>query len=129
MQTLVTAIQRESRRFSRLPIGPLGSKIKLKDYAWALAVEQVIKRSMLHAFIVDNHRDEEVLRRIINSIYKKGYKPEIICSPYQNTVYDVSREVWTMEANLLSDCEICSSYMRKEDVVRMKSSQAARSSL
>ena len=93
MQMLVDAIHQNSRRFSHPPIGPLGSKIKLKDYSWATAVEQVIKKSMLRAFVVDNHKDEEVLRRIINSVYKKGYKPEIICSPYQSTVYDVSREV------------------------------------
>jgi len=93
MRTLVSAIRQDARRFSCPPIGPLGSKIKLKDYSWATAVEQVVKKSMLHAFIVDNHRDEEVLRRLINSIYKRGFKPEIICYPYQSSVYDVSKAV------------------------------------
>ena len=93
MQTLVNAIHKDQHRFSRTPIGPLGSKIKLKDYSWTTAVEQVVKKALLHAFIVDNHKDEDVLRKIISSIYRNGVKPEIICSPYQDTVYDVSRNV------------------------------------
>ena len=93
MRTLVTAIQQDSHRFSCAPIGPLGSKIKLKDYSWSTAIEQVIKKSLLNAFIVNNHKDEDVLRKMINSIYRNGSKPEIICSRYQNTVYDVSKNV------------------------------------
>ncbi len=96
MEALVRTIHHNIRKFSRPPIGPLGSEVKLKDYSWATAIEQVIKRGMLYGFIVDNHKDEEVLRHMINSVYKRGSKPEIICSPYQSTVYDVSRNVSEM---------------------------------
>lgn len=97
MQTLVNTIHQDPRRYSRTPIGPLGSKIKLKDYSWTTAIEQVIKKGLLNAFIVDNHGDEDVLRKMIGSIYRKGPKPEIICSSYQDTVYDVSRNVSSLQ--------------------------------
>lgn len=93
MKDLVQNIQRNQREFQYLPIGPLGSKIKLRDYKWSIAVEQLAKKNLLHAFIADNHRDAGKLKSMINSVYVRGPKPEVIVSPYQDTVYDVRRNV------------------------------------
>ena len=96
---VVEAIARSKRQFSQLPIGPLGSKIKLRDYNWATAVEQVLKRSLLCGFVVDNHRDADALRKIIRKVYEQsrgrqaGPKPEVIVSQFQSSVYDVGRNV------------------------------------
>lgn len=96
MQNLVDAIQRFRQKFSVLPIGPIGSKIKLKDYTWATAVEQVIKRGTMFDFIADNHRDAGVLQGLIKSIYTgRGKKPGVIVSRFQNSVYDVEQNVST----------------------------------
>lgn len=98
MKKLVDAVQKNLSRFERPPIGPLGAKIKLRDYTWATAVEQLSK-GLLSAFVVDNHRDEEILRRILNSVFEgrpngQGMrKPEVIKSTFQGTVYDVRRNV------------------------------------
>ncbi len=102
MKHLVDTIKNNQRRFTRLPIGPLGSKIKLRDYSWTTAVEQVLKRFLLFGFVVDNHRDADVLRRMISSVYKQdqqrggrqqGPKPEVVVSKFQEAVYDVKRNV------------------------------------
>ena len=93
MQELVDTIQRNRRQFSHLPVGPLGSEIKLRDYTWATAVEQVLKKSLLHSFVVDNHGDAAKLRKMLQGIYRQGYKPDIIVSRFQSNVYDVRRNV------------------------------------
>ena len=100
MKHLVTTISRNARRFTHLPIGPLGSRIKLRDYAWSTAVEQVLKMFLLCGFVVDNHRDADTLRRMISSVYKPqqggrppGPKPEVIVSRFQDSVYDIKRNV------------------------------------
>ena len=93
MTRLLTEVRNNSRRFSYLPIGPIGAKIKLKDYTWATAVEQVAKKGFLFSFIVDNHRDADVLRGMVKSIYREGPRPDVIVSPFQDTVYDVRKNV------------------------------------
>lgn len=104
---VVEAIARSKRQFTHLPIGPLGSKIKLRDYNWATAVEQVLKRSLLCGFVVDNHRDADALRKIIRNVYEKnrgrqaGGKPEVIVSRFQSSVYDVGRNVSLLSKFLL----------------------------
>ena len=100
MKALVSAVQRNRSKFKFPPIGPLGSMIKLKDYTWTTAVEQVIKRNLLYSFLVDNHRDEHTLRRVINSVYTQDNrggrpepKPDVVCSPFQDTIYDTRANV------------------------------------
>lgn len=94
MKMLVDAVQKSASRFNRPPIGPLGAMIRLQDYTWATAVEQLVKRAALHSFVVDNHRDEATLRGIIRSVYGGGgFKPEVIVSSFQSTAYDVRKNV------------------------------------
>ena len=93
MQELVHTIQKSCSAFTHLPRGPLGSAIKLCDYTWVTAVEQVITKSMLRAFVVDNHSDGAILRRIIRDICRRGPRPEVIVSPFQTNVFDVRRNV------------------------------------
>ena len=102
MKHLVDTIAKNCQQFARPPIGPLGSMIKLRDYSWSTAVEQVLKRSLLYGFVVDNHKDADLLRKMIGSIYRQqggggarqqGPKPEVIVSKFQEAVYDVRRNV------------------------------------
>jgi chromosome segregation ATPase len=93
MKELVELVQKNMSRFEHPPIGPLGAMIKLHDYTWSTAVEQLVK-SLLHAFVVDNHRDESVLRGLVQRVYRSGgRKPEVVKSTFQSTVYDVRRNV------------------------------------
>lgn len=104
MKTLVDAIKSNSSRFAQFPIGPLGSMLELRDYTWATAVEQVIKKNMMYSFIADNHRDADTLRGIIRSKYNRaGPRPEVVVSAFQSTVYDVRRNVSVCK----SGCDKC----------------------
>ena len=95
MRQLVDAIDRNHTHFSHRPRGPLGSMVKLHDYSWSTAVEQVIKRSLLYAFVADNHKDADQLRRMIRDVYarQQGPRPDVIVSRFQTNVYDVRRHV------------------------------------
>ncbi len=47
--------------FSRTPIGPIGTQLRLIDAKWAIAVE-VALGSVLASFVVHNHADQTVLK-------------------------------------------------------------------
>ena len=93
MRLLVDTLQKNCRRFRYPPKGPIGAMLNLKDYRWSCAVEQAIKRSILHAFVVDNEHDAAIFKQIVRSVYSSGIKPECITSRFSDQVYDVSRNV------------------------------------
>ena len=97
MKKIVDALQKNARRFSHPPKGPIGREdiLRLKDYKWSVAIEQVMKWQLLHAFIVDNERDRATYYDIINQVIPKGrFKPECIDFPFRhNQVHDISRRV------------------------------------
>lgn len=86
MNRILQAIGAAKEQFSKLPRGPVGSYIKLKDKKWALAIEDFISQSMLISFCVDNQKDAKVLSRIFSDA-GGGPKPTIICSKFRNQVH------------------------------------------
>ena len=54
-----------------MPKGPVGSMIRLKDYKWSTAVEQVL-RGVLSCFIVDNPYDDAAFKRIASEVLRRG---------------------------------------------------------
>jgi len=92
MRALVTALERNRSKFTHPPKGPIGSLIALKDYRWSLAVEQVVKLGTLKAFVVDNQTDADTYNRIAKGACR-AFPPEVIVSRFQDSVYDVSRNV------------------------------------
>ena len=84
MPRLVAALQQNMSRFRKPPMGPIGALIKLKDYRWATAIEQVIGYRNLISFICDSYDDEVVLRRIINENTRdvRGPRPDIIVTRF-----------------------------------------------
>ncbi|XP_050581038.1 structural maintenance of chromosomes protein 6 [Bombus affinis] len=75
--------------FKEKPRGPLGAYIKMKDSAWAPAVEHFLGASTFSTFCVDNSRDAKVLNTIMKEIYLNERTPQIICSKFYNTIHDV----------------------------------------
>lgn len=75
--------------FKEKPRGPLGAYIKMKDPAWAPAVEHFLGASTFSTFCVDNSCDAKVLNTIMKEIYLNERIPQIICSKFYNTVHDV----------------------------------------
>ncbi|KAK1135509.1 hypothetical protein K0M31_000098 [Melipona bicolor] len=76
-------------RFREKPRGPLGAYIKMKDSAWAPAVEHYLGASTFSTFCVDNSHDAKVLNTIMREIYLNERTPQIICSKFYNAVHDV----------------------------------------
>ena len=92
MRTLVNELQRNKRQFRKLPKGPIGSMIQVKDHKWCTAVEQVFKHT-LKAFVVDNIHDLITFKAIVKRVVRRGHIPEAITSRFQDTIYDVRRNV------------------------------------
>ena len=91
------ALAKNGHRFRHPPKGPIGREdiVRLKDYRWSVAVEQVMKYQLMHAFIVDNEQDRKTYYDIVNRLNPKvKFKPECIDFPFRHTeVHDVSRRV------------------------------------
>ncbi|XP_076243651.1 structural maintenance of chromosomes 6 [Calliopsis andreniformis] len=79
-----------SGHFKQKPRGPLGAYIKMKDPAWAPAVESYLGAGTFTTFCVDNSYDAKVLSAIMKEIYLNERTPQIICSKFYNRVHDVS---------------------------------------
>ncbi|XP_032234890.2 structural maintenance of chromosomes protein 6 isoform X4 [Nematostella vectensis] len=92
MPDLVNHIQQAARRtrFHRLPVGPIGAHLKLKNQKWALAVESCIKGLAIAFCCTDSH-DEQILRQIMKQVCPPNSIPQIIISRFQDRVHDVSR--------------------------------------
>ncbi|KAG8225090.1 hypothetical protein J437_LFUL000069 [Ladona fulva] len=79
----------EKRMFSQMPIGPIGSFIKVKDRSWAPAVESIIGGELLRSYYVNSHEDRKVLYELMKKIMKsaKSY-PSVTASKFTHVVYD-----------------------------------------
>ncbi|XP_011637103.1 structural maintenance of chromosomes protein 6 [Pogonomyrmex barbatus] len=87
---LLKRIEEEYRknRFKEKPRGPIGAFIKMKDAAWAPAVENFLGARTLSSFCVDNHQDAKLLNSIMKEIYNDNIL-QVICSKFFNQVHDV----------------------------------------
>ena len=81
------------KKFSKKPRGPIGSCVTLKDKSCAVAVESAI-RSVIHCFVVDNHRDEKVLEHLRNSIFNDYERSRITIytMKFSDHMYNVSKD-------------------------------------
>ena len=102
MRTLVNELQRNKRQFRKVPKGPIGSMIQVKDPKWCTAIEQVVKFNTLKVFVVDNQQDAKKFRSIAERVVRKGPIPEAIISRFQDTVYDVRRNVSVLSVPAIS---------------------------
>lgn len=90
MPGIVYTINQVKHKFKKLPRGPIGSYLKIKDRKWAVAVEAHIGPGMLRSFLVDNKEDSNLLLSIFNK-YSDGRTPSILTSKFVDQVYDISR--------------------------------------
>ncbi|XP_012539107.1 structural maintenance of chromosomes protein 6 isoform X2 [Monomorium pharaonis] len=79
------------KRFQKKPRGPIGAFIKMKDAAWAPAVEHFLGKNFLNSFCVDNNQDAKLLNSIMKEIFYKGNTLQIISSKFFDQVHDVRR--------------------------------------
>lgn len=64
MPQVLDEIQRSRTKFNQMPIGPLGSFVKIKKEEWSKICEQLFGRR-LNGFLVSNYHDSEILRDIL----------------------------------------------------------------
>ncbi|KAG5311912.1 SMC6 protein, partial [Pseudoatta argentina] len=79
----------KKNRFKEKPRGPIGAFIKLKDAAWAPAVESFLGFGTLNSFCVDNSQDAKLLNSIMKEIFYNENTLQVICSKFFNQVHDV----------------------------------------
>ena len=81
MPTLVSEIQKNRHRFQKLPIGPLGMEVKVKENVPMKYVEVIETElaNILSAFLVDNDQDKRVLDCLTKTV---GIHINIYASKY-----------------------------------------------
>lgn len=67
--------------------------MKMKDAAWAPAVESYLGYGTLSTFCVDNSQDAKLLTSIMKEIFYKERSPQIISSKF----YDKVRRVFYLD--------------------------------
>ena len=89
MPDLVAKIKQNERKFSKLPIGPIGAYFDLTDYKWAFSIEQCFK-GLIYAFVCNDYDDEKVLLKICKDVCQIHgcNRPTIIISKFFNTVHN-----------------------------------------
>ncbi|KAL0107751.1 hypothetical protein PUN28_014797 [Cardiocondyla obscurior] len=81
----------KKKRFKEKPRGPIGAFIKMKNAAWAPAVESFLGFRTLSSFCVDNSQDAKLLNSIMKEIFYHENPPQIMCSKFFNQIHDVRR--------------------------------------
>lgn len=83
MIKLIKEISAKKRSFRKVPIGPIGLMIKVKNLKWAGTVELALK-NLLSSFIVDNSDD----RHLLLSLAKKyNIKISAITQRFKSEIY------------------------------------------
>uniref|UniRef100_A0A8C6SPL9 Structural maintenance of chromosomes protein 6 n=1 Tax=Neogobius melanostomus TaxID=47308 RepID=A0A8C6SPL9_9GOBI len=87
---LLSSIEKACKagRFSRKPLGPIGACLSVKDPSLCVAVESCL-RSFMKTFCCDNYKDEAVLQELMSQHYAKDRRPQIIVSPFTETLYNL----------------------------------------
>lgn len=75
-------------KFSKMPIGPLGDKIEVKDPKYRNYIEDHCKK-LLRTFIVDNAKDAMVLKNLIRTKYAQVNAIQTITMKFRDKMYDV----------------------------------------
>jgi len=106
MPPLVEEIKRQQHKFSKVPIGPLGAYINLKENlsSEVASILEVEVSGLINAFCVDSSQDQKILYNIFNQL-RLPTRPEIITSKFSSEPYDISKNrVTTSNYKTLVDC-------------------------
>lgn len=86
MSNLVNTIKACQHKFKKLPVGPIGLHVKLKDNKWAVAIEGYFGSNILKSFCVDNSEDLKQLSHLMKQIYGNEPLPDIIVTKFLSNV-------------------------------------------
>ncbi|XP_071837915.1 structural maintenance of chromosomes protein 6-like isoform X2 [Apostichopus japonicus] len=86
---LVAEIKKQ-RNFHRVPKGPVGMYLKVKQIKWALGVECILKGLMFN-FCCHDHHDATILKKLMAQVAPKGARmPGIIISTFEERKHDIN---------------------------------------
>ncbi|XP_012944778.1 structural maintenance of chromosomes protein 6 [Aplysia californica] len=88
MPAVLEKIRQNSRKFHRVPIGPLGVCFDLLDSKWAMAVETCL-RGLVSSFVCHDHHDERLLLSFF-SVCPRSRRPTVIISAFSDHPYNVT---------------------------------------
>ncbi|GFT70092.1 structural maintenance of chromosomes protein 6 [Nephila pilipes] len=119
-------IQSRRNQFIKLPIGPIGVHLEVKQPKYTLAIESAIGNSLLKSFCVDNYQDSTILRDILRKYYKTP--PSIVVSRFEYGRFDVSGnaaqstfptvlEMLTIKNDIVANCLIDQAQIEKKLLV------------
>lgn len=88
MPNLVAAIEKHHKagKFSKLPLGPIGSYVEVIDPKYRRCVEDTL-RPILFAFCVDNMKDRATFDNLVKTQFPAAARCPIITSKYTDKVY------------------------------------------
>jgi chromosome segregation ATPase len=94
MPALVADIKRlaDQKRFIKMPRGPIGMHINVKDNKWSRAIEACIG-SFVSSFICDNHEDTMLMQQLISNHCgaREKNKPRIFTSTFKSQMHDIAQ--------------------------------------
>lgn len=92
MAEVVSQIEKRRSQFDRMPIGPLGKYITIKDAKWACAVEDCM-RNLANNFLCTSNKDVNILQQIFDEVgILPRYKPAVIKCSLHGKCYPNLRE-------------------------------------
>lgn len=116
-------IKNKRNAFVKLPVGPIGMYLEVKEPKYTLAIEFAIGNGLLNSFCVDNYQDSLLLRDILRKFYR--IPPSIIVSPFEDGRFDVSGnaaistfptvlEMLTIKNDIVANCLIDQAQIEKK---------------
>ncbi|GFQ93632.1 structural maintenance of chromosomes protein 6 [Trichonephila clavata] len=119
-------IENKRNAFIKLPVGPIGTYLEVKQPEYTLAIEFAIGNGLLNSFCVDNYQDSLILRDILRKFYK--IPPSIVVSPFEDGRFDVKEnaaistfptvlEMLTIKNDIVANCLIDQAQIEKKLLV------------
>ncbi|GFS49660.1 hypothetical protein TNCV_4343931 [Trichonephila clavipes] len=119
-------IENKRKAFIKLPVGPIGMYLEVKQPKYTLAIEFAVGNNLLNSFCVDNYQDSLILRDILRKFYRTP--PSIVVSPFEDGRFDVKGnaaistfptvlEMLTIKNNIVANCLIDQALIEKKLLV------------
>ncbi|GFY77841.1 structural maintenance of chromosomes protein 6 [Trichonephila inaurata madagascariensis] len=119
-------IENKRNAFIKLPVGPIGMHLEVKQPKYTLAIEFAIGNNLLNSFCVDNYQDSMILRDILRKFYR--IPPSIVVSPFEDGRFDVKGnaaistfptvlEMLTIKNDIVANCLIDQAQIEKKLLV------------
>jgi len=87
MPKVLDALARNKQRFQKLPVGPIGMYLQIKDPQWGIAVESALG-GLVATFVVDNHQDRKAFEVMCRDL-RLGWVPQMLVMRIEDRPYDL----------------------------------------